>query len=225
MLWYRNISPKLFKQTIKRRSFKFNVRVRSLAFLSPKYISRSVRPNRLYIPSNWKILVLSNRSELKNYNILYLYNPYYYFKVILPSQNTTFNFDNYSRTLVTYSLWKFNFFDFYFNSLTSLFTVFTQIFFKKLKIKGKGYYIYKNYRNTLTHQLGHSHRIYIYSYFTYVKFLSKTSVLFFGLSKNDLISQGSLLRASKYINIFTGRGVRFSRQVIYKKTGKVSSYR
>jgi hypothetical protein len=27
------------------------------------------------------------------------------------------------------------------------------------------------------------------------------------------------------INIFTGRGVRFSRQIIYKKVGKVSSYR
>jgi hypothetical protein len=26
-------------------------------------------------------------------------------------------------------------------------------------------------------------------------------------------------------NIFTGRGVRFARQIIYKKTGKVSSYR
>lgn len=225
MLWYRKTSPNSFKQTIKRRSFKFNLRVRRLAFISPKYTSRSIRPTHLYIPSNWKILILSNKSKLKNHRILYLYNSYYYFKVILPSQNTTFNFDNCSRTLVTYSLWKFNFFDFYFNSLTSLFKTFIQVFFKKLKIKGKGYYIYKNYRNTLTHQLGHSHRIYIYSYFTYVKFLSKTSVLFFGLSKKDLINRGSLLRSSKYINIFTGRGVRFSRQVIYKKTGKVSSYR
>jgi amino acid transporter len=30
---------------------------------------------------------------------------------------------------------------------------------------------------------------------------------------------------SQYINVFTGRGVRFARQVIYKKTGKVSTYR
>jgi len=27
------------------------------------------------------------------------------------------------------------------------------------------------------------------------------------------------------INIFTGRGVRFAKQIIYKKAGKVSSYR
>jgi hypothetical protein len=27
------------------------------------------------------------------------------------------------------------------------------------------------------------------------------------------------------MNIFTGRGVRFAKQIVYKKTGKVSAYR
>jgi len=29
----------------------------------------------------------------------------------------------------------------------------------------------------------------------------------------------------KKINIFTGKGIRFSRQILYRKTGKISSYR
>jgi hypothetical protein len=33
------------------------------------------------------------------------------------------------------------------------------------------------------------------------------------------------IKSMRPINIFTGRGVRFSRQIIYKKVGKVSSYR
>ena len=95
----------------------------------------------------------------------------------------------------------------------------------KLILKGKGYYIYKNYRNTITHQFGHSHRVFIYAYFVTVRFLSKTVVLLFGSSKRDVFTIGNNVQSSKYLNIFTGRGVRFSKQVIYKKTGKVSAYR
>jgi ribosomal protein L6P/L9E len=58
-----------------------------------------------------------------------------------------------------------------------------------------------------------------------MKFLSKTTIYLAGLSKNDLLMVGKVIQNSKYINIFTGRGVRFIKQIIYKKTGKVSSYR
>jgi len=98
-------------------------------------------------------------------------------------------------------------------------------FFKKLKFRGKGYYIYKNRRNTITPQFGYAHRIYVYSYFNIVRFLSKIKVFIFGLLKADVILASSEIRSKRPINIFTGRGVRFSRQVIYKKVGKVSSYR
>ena len=94
-----------------------------------------------------------------------------------------------------------------------------------MKFKGKGYYVYKNSRHTLAPQFGYYHKIYVYAFNTSAKFLSKTSVLLFGLSKNDLLTVGYDFRSKKPINIFTGRGVRFSRQVVYKKTGKVSSYR
>jgi ribosomal protein L6P/L9E len=55
--------------------------------------------------------------------------------------------------------------------------------------------------------------------------LSKTTVFLFGSSKRDIFAIGHQIQRSKYINVFTGRGVRFARQVIYKKTGKVSTYR
>ena len=99
------------------------------------------------------------------------------------------------------------------------------LFVTKLKIRGKGYYIYKGVRNTITHQFGYSHRNFIYSYFTRVKFLSKTIFLIFGISKVDVVGVGRKVQSYKPLNIFTGRGVRFSKQIIYKKVGKVSSYR
>jgi ribosomal protein L6P/L9E len=106
-----------------------------------------------------------------------------------------------------------------------MFLSFNRPYFLKIKFKGKGYYIYKNKRNTITPQFGYAHRIYKYTFFTSIKFRTKTSIIIFGLLKNDLITSGLLIKNMRSINIFTGRGVRFSRQIIYKKVGKVSSYR
>jgi len=106
-----------------------------------------------------------------------------------------------------------------------MFNLFFTPFINKIKFKGKGYYIYRNYRNTITPQFGHSHRYYLYAYFINVRFLTKTKVLMFGVNKKDLLELSLILKKFRPINIFTGRGVRFSKQLIYKKAGKVSSYR
>lgn len=85
--------------------------------------------------------------------------------------------------------------------------------------------MYKNKRNTIAPQFGFAHRVYVYSFLNTVKFLSKTKILLFGFSKIDVLQAGNNLCKVKPMNIFTGRGVRFARQVVYKKTGKVGAYR
>jgi hypothetical protein len=47
----------------------------------------------------------------------------------------------------------------------------------------------------------------------------------FGNNYQDILNNSYSLYRIKKINIFTGKGIRFSRQIIYRKTGKVSSYR
>ena len=103
--------------------------------------------------------------------------------------------------------------------------MFSQVQFIRMKFRGKGYYIYKTLRNTIAPNFGYAHRVYIYAYFVSLKFLSKTSIILFGLMKSDLFKVGLDFRNTRPINVFTGRGVRFTRQLIYRKTGKVSSYR
>ena len=49
--------------------------------------------------------------------------------------------------------------------------------------------------------------------------------MLYGLSPKDLTLVGLQIKSLRPINIFTGRGVRFNKQSVYKKTGKVSSYR
>lgn len=134
-------------------------------------------------------------------------------------------YDTNASAFVLHSLYINNNYRMFLSYLNLVFSAFYKPFFRKVKFKGKGYYIYKNKRNTITPQFGYSHRLYLYSYFASVKFLSKTSVFVFGLLKSDVILTTLGIKSMRPINIFTGRGVRFSREVIYKKVGKVSSYR
>jgi ribosomal protein L6P/L9E len=113
----------------------------------------------------------------------------------------------------------------YVKNLQQTLALLSQVQFIKMRFRGKGYYIYKTLRNTIAPNFGYAHRVYVYAYYVSLKFLSKTSIILFGLTKKDLYSVGYNFRATRPINIFTGRGVRFRRQIVYKKTGKVSTYR
>ena len=74
-------------------------------------------------------------------------------------------------------------------------------------------------------QFGYSHKIQLFFFYFNIKFLSKTSIFFFGISARALITSAYMFKQVKPINIFTSKGIRFSKQIIYKKTGKISSYR
>ena len=178
---------------------------------------------RFYIPNNWKFNVLYNYN--KSLWVIYCFSDIYFFKFSFNSLMSEFRIDNNVNMVTLSTEYPSNSSKSGWNSLTRLFSVLNVPVFIKLKFKGKGYYIYKNSRNTITPQFNYSHRIYLYASYTHVKFLSKTSIFVFGLHKPDLVKVARGIRAMRKINIFTGRGVRFAKQIIYKKTGKVSSYR
>lgn len=177
----------------------------------------------IYKPAGWDALVITHKS-LKT-RVLFFYSNTYYFKVSLPMTMHKLTFSPNNSSFILHTLYLNNNYRLFLTYLDLNFTSFYKPFFKKIKFKGKGYYIYKNKRNTITPQFGYSHRLYLYSYFVSVKFLSKTSIFVFGLLKSDVIKTSLGVKKMRPINIFTGRGVRFSREVIYKKVGKVSSYR
>ena len=178
----------------------------------------------LYIYLQIEILFYSKKKNI-NLRYLYIYSSDYFF--ILPFLNN-FLFLKYDTQLNCFLFnffYKNNFYSIFWNYFKIIFYSFSKLFFRKLKFKGKGYYIYKNIRNTVALQFGYSHLLYLYSFFLNVKFLSKTSILLFGINLNDIYAVSNCFYNIKPINIFTGKGIRFSKQIIYKKTGKVSSYR
>jgi hypothetical protein len=178
---------------------------------------------RMHKPFGWELLILKPKNCIQK-NIILLSNTYL-IKIPLPTGFENLSVDPNTNVIKLHFFYVNNNYRLFYHVLTSVLRSFYVPTFLKIKFKGKGYYIYKGRRNTITPQFGYAHRLYLYSYFISVKFLSKTSILLFGFQQNDLIKVGLGLKSMRPINIFTGRGVRFARQVIYKKVGKVSSYR
>ena len=177
----------------------------------------------IYVPPAWHLVVVYN--HVTTAQVFYLYSDTYYINFAYPLKSAQIKV-HWNPTLVALTLKQTpqcatN----YFANLQQVITAFYQPFFRKLKFKGKGYYIYKNKRSTITPQFGYSHRLYTYAFFTSVRFLSKTSILVFGYNQAEVTDISFRIRSMRPINIFTGRGVRFTKQVVYKKPGKISSYR
>ena len=157
--------------------------------------------------------------------IVYLYKPAYFLNFAIPPYSSYRMYDPQTSAFYLVHPHTSYLYESYLRSLNEMFSYFYRPSFTKIRFKGKGYYIYKNRRNTIAPQFGYAHRVYIYAPAVSVQFLSKTKILIFGFSRRDIFKASYSIQAARPINVFTGRGVRFARQVIYKKTGKVSSYR
>ena len=175
----------------------------------------------IHIPFLWNIVILATYNLTK----VYLYSNTYFMHTAIPKAFMGFYYDKNTKTISFSNIYENNYTHLYFNNLKKLFNLSNNPCFLKIKFKGKGYYIYKNKRSTITPQFGFAHRHYIYAFYVSVKFRTKTSIMLYGTSIGDLVNVGLQIKRLRSINIFTGRGVRFNKQIIYKKTGKVSSYR
>jgi hypothetical protein len=101
---------------------------------------------------------------------------------------------------------------------------FTRLTVTRMQFTGKGYRSYLSSRYTLTFSFGFSHVYYIYNYATVVKQLTKTKLIFISLDGTSMAKRTWNFYYAKPLNIFTWRGVRFRRQILRKKVGKVSLY-
>ena len=228
MLWY-GLKNLKFKNEIRNIKLKNKLQIRSLNINTGHLIQLNWKEIFFYLPPQWDMLIfiLFNKIIAKNkfYLISYLYSSVYFFYFPININFGNFFYEKKSNVFHFKNLFVNNFFSIYWTFFKNIFFSFSKIYFKKLKFKGKGYYIYKNSRNTIATQFGYSHMTRTFGYVISLKFLTKTSVFIYGVNNFDILKMGKNFYFRRPYNIFTGKGVRFNKQVIYKKTGKISTYR
>jgi hypothetical protein len=225
MLWYGFKRTSSLHRRSKNTRHRNNVRDQRMARALPRRYSFPILTTSVQLPLGFNFVLLTRKEKDTRPCVVYLYDNTYYATLSF-SQNlrafyyskdtSSFFFDTSSFSYVYRS---------HFKLVTTLLSKVTRPLFLKIRFRGKGYYMYKNRRNTIAPQMGYAHRVYVYASAVSVKFLSKTKILLFGFKPSDLFNVGYGLLAVRPMNIFTGRGVRFARQIVYRKTGKISSYR
>jgi hypothetical protein len=148
--------------------------------------------------------------------VLYNFSPYYFFQI-----SCSKSWEHIHLMFVNSIILVYNYISLY---LKTIWSHFFRLLLFKMQFTGKGYKMVVASRYTITISFGHSHRNYFYFWFVRPYKIAKTRFIFFGLNYFLLKQTIQTVYNSKPLNIFTLRGLRFRRQCIFKKTGKISLY-
>lgn len=225
MQWYGSLAKFQCNKSFRRYKKKLNLKIKILSFNLVKQAKLRTYQLLIYMPLSWNFIILRHNNNCNNFSLGYFYSSFYYFWINFHLNFARILFDVSVNSLELTFRYKNNFYSLYWKTFKAILYSFSKVFFKKLRFRGKGFYIYKNSRNTVAMQFGYSHRVRVQLYFLSLKFITKTSIFLYGINKQNLARSSFMLKNVRPINIFTGKGIRFTRQIVYKKTGKVGSYR
>jgi hypothetical protein len=175
----------------------------------------------IFIPSNFYIYILAiNLKKKNNYN-LYLMNDNYYIILYLYNININnfifLNKNTNSLILKNYTK-NSNIKTFNTNLYNFLFSL-DYLFYKKLKFTGKGFKIRKKFDNIILY-FNTAHLTLMINRNNISLRLLKNKYIFLRSNKYYNYLDGFFFKSVRQNNIFTKRGLRFCRQLTYKKKGK-----
>jgi hypothetical protein len=166
----------------------------------------------IFIPNKTNFLILKK----KDTNILYIYNDINYLILKIVDSNIFFN---KSLKLIKFCRIEKN--EMLDNCINKFLFSWNNFFFKKITFNGKGFKLKKKKQN-LIFFFNHSHLNLFIPINTYLKKIQKNKILIFYKNFKNYTSFLKKIITIRKINIYTKRGLRFSRQLVYKRKGKGS---
>jgi len=107
----------------------------------------------------------------------------------------------------------------------NFFYSFTFFFFRKFKFIGKGYKISKiKIKKSFKFYFGYSHKIFLVYGGAQLRRLTKYKLFLLGTNRKSLQEITLILQNIRRLNMFTKRGLRATKQIIFKRPGKKSTY-
>jgi len=165
---------------------------------------------------NLNFIILKKKTT--DYFYIYTKSLYFFIKIQEPifynknSKTLSFTFfDNFNKKKGIS-----NYVNFFFKNWSNL-------FFQKIKFKGKGYKIRKK-REAIRFFFGRSHLTSVWFKGMSIKRLHKYKLFIASSSSHRMYLVQKFVNTIRQLNIYTKRGLRLSRQKVIKKIGKKSSY-
>lgn len=176
------------------------------------------------LPQNIKIVVWKNK-KLDEYFGLYLYNKDKKFNFYTNFLKNELKIDKNSNTIIMYNT-KLNYetkklSNMLFNFLKS----WNIYYFNKIKFKGKGFRMRFFKKNKFVKFFfGKSHKTFILFKKIIMKKINKYKFILKSIKKGILNKNSGVVVNIKPLNFYTLRGLRLTRQTIYKRKGKKGTY-
>lgn len=179
-----------------------------------------MKRNILFIPYNINYIYIENKNNINN-KFLYLYNDNYFFSLSFNDKQELIINNDTNTILIE---------DRNFNSKINLFTKefdkflysWDNFFYNKIKFTGKGFK-WKKKETNLFLFFNRAHKCFFIGNNIILKRLSKSKIIILKNNYNHIIHDSILIRKIRVNNIFTKRGLRFSRQIMLKKKGKTAA--
>jgi len=159
----------------------------------------------------------------KNINFIYLNNSYLYLFnlnnfLLINTLKYNFFFNQYlniiklQKNIINKKILDKNF-------LNNFLFTWENFFFSKIYFLGKGFKL-KKFKNTTYFNFNYSHINLLVTKKTIIKKIQKNKLLIFSKNLTNLNSLSNLIVSIKKINPYTKRGLRKTKQIIYKKRNK-----
>lgn len=183
--------------------------------------------------SKFKYVVIVNNNLTEAINkcaFIYVFNDNFFFIINLPLINlrvNVFSNDIYLKDKNSYvsSLIEGSENTLPFNKLNRLFYSWDSYYFNKLIIDGKAYRITKFINKNFKLMFGRSHMVLLITrgLFLRKKKKIKKKFIFFGTSKYNVNLASVIAKSVRPNDMYTDRGIRFSKQINNRKLGKKGS--
>lgn len=168
----------------------------------------------LFIPNFIEVILIKNRVERGEY-LAVVHNYHQYIAYLVP-QPTVYKSPACIRSKVGPISLEIS------RVLQNYVYSFNLLFLKKVRFKGKGYKINSKPRVALL-TFNRAHKMRYLSLDNRMIRRAKQKYILISKNINKSRQAGFTLKSARPINIFTRRGLRLSRQVIFKKVGKKTS--
>lgn len=184
----------------------------------------------LFVPNNLNVIIgisdkLTNNHQIKNNGVsfIYIYNINFTFTILCDSNN--FYINNTTSTILfsTNTITSISYINYLQNFIKSL----SYYFIKKIKFNGKSYRIEKSNQIINSYfelKFGHAINSYLYVKNLKIQQSKKTKLFFWFINVKKVNKILKSILCLRFWNSYTQRGLRFNKQLIYKRQGKKSSY-
>lgn len=176
-----------------------------------------MRQINIFIPYTIEFFLIQNREN----NILYLSNNHLYAAITIKHNNVLINESTNTIRLLNNNDNNLN--GLFNNDFNKFLFSWDHYFYNKVRFTGKGFKFKKKETNLFLF-FNRAHKCFFIGNNIILIRISKNKVILFKNNINHIMYDSGLIRQVRANNIFTKRGLRFSRQIIFKKRGKTATH-